>query len=58
MTPLSGQQVYSKDGTQWLGSVVAHSSLYCRGKFLVLLTTGGFNMVLEWDRGLGGWLAL
>ena len=59
MTPMVGQQVYSKDGTEWLGTI---DSGYRREYWVwnAVRLTGQHKwlMVFEWDRSLGGWLQL
>ena len=63
MTPLKGQQVYSADGTRWLGTV--HNLPFPEGRSAAklvrlrsLLGYTNFQAVFEWSRQLGGWLAL
>jgi hypothetical protein len=62
MSPLRGQQVYSADGTRWLGSIYSSHPLRRALGWNVWLGTSWHatreTRVLEWDRALGGWLAL
>lgn len=64
MTPLRGQNVYSADGTEFLGEVdFARESVPAQGFFVWFQfwrrgKGWSYTRVLEWDRALGGWLAL
>jgi len=64
MTPLKGQNVYSRDGTVWLGRVVrvvwpnAHTVARLVEVEELVWASDPYQTVYEWSRQLGGWLAV
>ena len=66
MTPLIGQQVYSRDGTKWLGSVYKNIESFSQNvnsqRWVAVkpsdpaFASFRFVPIFEWYRSLGGWL--